>query len=71
LLCGPEDCIRWAAVTGDKDLMGGVPKLGGVWPIEFDRAAASADIPGPGSEEWVTGPARGVRMLGGLVPVDA
>jgi hypothetical protein len=51
--------------------MGGVPKLGGVWPIEFDRAAASADIPGPGSEEWVTGPARGVRMLGGLVPVDA
>lgn len=39
-----------------------MPNLGGDWPKEFDRAAASADMPGPGVEEWGAAPARGVRL---------
>jgi hypothetical protein len=39
-----------------------VPNLGGDWPIDADKAAASAEIPGPGCDE-LAGPARGGRGL--------
>jgi hypothetical protein len=48
------------AVAGDKGRRGGVPKRGGGEPIEFERAAASADTPGPGSEDAGANPASGV-----------
>lgn len=38
-----------------------MPNVGGGLPNEFDRAAARADTPGSGSEEW-GGPARGVKL---------
>lgn len=38
-----------------------MPKRGGDEPIEFERAAASADIPGPGSEDAGATPASGVK----------
>jgi hypothetical protein len=51
-----------AAVTGERGRRGGVPNLGGVWPNEAERAAAKAETPGPGKEEWGAAPARGVRL---------
>lgn len=38
-----------------------MPNLGGDWPND-ERAAARAETPGPGSEEWGATPARGVRL---------
>lgn len=35
------------ARAGDMERTGGVPILGGVAPIELDKAAAKADTPGP------------------------
>lgn len=49
-------------MTGDNGLIGGVPNLGGEWPIEFDRAAAKAETPGPGREALGAAPARGVAL---------
>ena len=39
-----------------------MPNRGGDWPKEFDRAAARADMPGPGMEELGAGPANGVKL---------
>jgi len=48
--------------------MGGVPKVDGVCPREFDKAAANALIPGPGAYD--AGPARGVMFPGSsVVPI--
>lgn len=47
-------------MVGDKGRRGGVPKRGGGEPIELERAAASADTPGPGTEEAGATPASGV-----------
>jgi hypothetical protein len=44
-----------------------VPNLGGDCPKEFDSAAASAETPGPGIEEWGGGPARGVKLPEGCI----
>lgn len=48
-------------MLGDSGRREGVPKVGGGLPNEFERAAARADTPGPGTEEWGV-PARGVRL---------
>jgi hypothetical protein len=48
-------------VAGDKGRRGGVPNRGGGEPREVDRAAASAETPGPGSEDAGAAPASGVR----------
>lgn len=39
-----------------------MPKVGGEWPNECERAAARADTPGPGTDEWGAVPARGVKL---------
>lgn len=39
-----------------------MPKRGGDWPKEFDRAAARADMPGPGKDECGAAPASGVKL---------
>lgn len=39
-----------------------MPSFGGVWLPDADKAAARADIPGPGCDE-VAGPASGVILL--------
>ncbi len=44
-----------------------MPNLGGDCPKEFDSAAASAETPGPGIEEWGGGPARGVKLPEGCI----
>jgi len=41
-----------------------VPKRGGGEPIKFEKAAASADTPGPGSEGAGAIPASGVNDPG-------
>ncbi len=43
----PETGSWEAAATGESGRTGGVPNRGGDVPIEFDNAAARADIPGP------------------------
>ena len=47
-------------MAGDSGRRGGVPNRGGGEPREFDKAAASAETPGPGNEEVGAAPASGV-----------
>lgn len=50
------------AEAGDVALRGGVPNFGGDWLPDADKAAASADIPGPGCDE-LAGPGSGDTPL--------
>jgi hypothetical protein len=55
-------------VAGDNGRSGGVPNRGGGEPMELERAAASAETPGPGRDDSVAGPARGVKAPGKSIP---
>jgi hypothetical protein len=57
-----EDCTRDAVPAGDDERTGGVPCFGGDPPSEEDKAAASADLPGPGTL-WPA-PGRGLSLAG-------
>ena len=62
MLCWPAPWICSPAVPGERGRRGGVPKRGGDWPNELDKAAARAEIPGPGKEWLGAGPANGVKL---------